>query len=249
MPEPGAVLICTAPRSGSTLLCDLLAAAGAGVPGSWFHGPDPAGWRAAHGLPPVDDPWGRTALSETVAAGIDAGMADGLFALRVQAGGRAALMRALAILHPGLPDDRARIEAAFGPTRFIRLTRHDVAAQAVSLVRARQTGLWHRNADGTERERLAPPRPPAFVLPDLRAAHATLTRWNAEWDAWLEAEGIAPLSLTYEALSADPAMAANRVLRHLDLPPRTDAAPATARLADAVSADWTARLRADLAGE
>ena len=49
-------LICTSPRSGSTLLCSLLKATGiAGAPGSNFHVPDIADWRRDYGLETLVD--------------------------------------------------------------------------------------------------------------------------------------------------------------------------------------------------
>ncbi|MEM7269766.1 MAG: Stf0 family sulfotransferase, partial [Pseudomonadota bacterium] len=45
-------VICTSPRSGSTLLCSLLKASGvAGAPESLFHEPSVEAWRAYHDAP------------------------------------------------------------------------------------------------------------------------------------------------------------------------------------------------------
>ena len=65
-------------------------------------------------------------------------------------------------LFPGLPSDAARFERAFGKPLYLFLSRGDKVGQAVSRLKAEQTGLWHRAADGSERERSAPPRPPAY---------------------------------------------------------------------------------------
>lgn len=47
MPKFDSYVICTSPRSGSTLLCKLLAATGiSGNPGSYFHRPSIAEWLA-----------------------------------------------------------------------------------------------------------------------------------------------------------------------------------------------------------
>jgi Stf0 sulphotransferase len=48
--------------------------------------------------------------------------------------------------------------AAFGRTRFVYLRRGDVVAQAVSLLRAEQTGVWSETAD----ERQEPTAEPSF---------------------------------------------------------------------------------------
>ncbi|MEO1275711.1 MAG: Stf0 family sulfotransferase [Pseudomonadota bacterium] len=55
MGTPRSYVICTAPRSGSTLLCHLLRATGvAGWPGSHFHRPSLTGWLDAYGLREAD---------------------------------------------------------------------------------------------------------------------------------------------------------------------------------------------------
>ena len=64
----------------------------------------------------------------------------------------AALTRRLDWFYPGLADDHARITSAFGQLQYIHLSREDKVEQAVSHLKAAQSGLWHAYADGTERE-------------------------------------------------------------------------------------------------
>ena len=46
-------IICTSPRSGSTLLCKLLTNTNvAGVPNSYFHKPSLTNWKEVHGIAP-----------------------------------------------------------------------------------------------------------------------------------------------------------------------------------------------------
>lgn len=65
-------------------------------------------------------------------------------------------------IYPGLPSDKARFEKAFGRTLYVHLTREDKLAQAVSLIKAEQTGLWHIAPDGAEIQRVGPPREPRY---------------------------------------------------------------------------------------
>jgi LPS sulfotransferase NodH len=62
-----------------------------------------------------------------------------------------------------------------------------------------------------------------------------------------EREGIDPVRITYEALSADPEGVLRTLLGHLGLD--RDAAngvrPEVAKLADGTSREWAARFRAD----
>ncbi|MEM6745154.1 MAG: Stf0 family sulfotransferase, partial [Pseudomonadota bacterium] len=158
-----AYILCTAPRSGSTLLCCMLAATGvAGRPGSHLHAPALEGWLAAYDLDPDAFDAEEDAARAVLAAALSRGRGRGQdlaapFALRLQSGSFPHLIARLAALHPDAADDRARLAAAFGPARFIHLSRPDRLGQALSRVRAEQTGLWHRRANGSELERLAPP--------------------------------------------------------------------------------------------
>lgn len=244
-----AYVLCTAPRSGSTLLCRLLADTGiAGRPGSHFHEPSLAEWLAEYELPEVR---GRSER-DTVAAVFDAAVDKGrggtpIFGLRLQRHSFGFFAEKLALLHPKPAGDVARIEAAFGRTRFIHLTRADKVDQAVSLVRAEQTGLWHRAADGSELERTAPPREPAYDGAAIRAAYEQLMGYERDWAAWFDREQVSPLRLTYDDLSADPAGTLAIVLAALGLPAEAadGITPGVARLADATNREWVARFRAE----
>lgn len=244
-----AYVLCTAPRSGSTLLCRLLADTGiAGNPGSHFHEPSLAEWLADHDLPEVPGRSERETVAAVFAAAIGHGRGGTpVFGLRLQRHSFAFFSEKLALLHPGPAGDAARMQAAFGRTLFIHLTRADKVDQAVSLVRAGQTGLWHRAADGSELERTAPPREPVYDGAAIAAAVAELSAYDRDWTTWFAREGIDPLPLTYDGLSADPAGTLARVLGALGLPPEAarGVTPGTARLADATSRDWVDRFRSE----
>lgn len=239
-------ILCATPRSGSTLLCGLLAATGqAGDPHSFFRRQDIAEWAAHWGLPPQE------ALGQDIgfdraylAAALSAGRAGTpLFGLRLMAETLPELNALLNRLHPGLPSDRARLERAFGRLGFVHLSRGDLLAQAISLVRARQTGLWHRAPDGTDIERLGPPRPPRYDRAAIGAELAQLQQDAARWDRWFAREGITPVGLVYEELAANPTAALAQVCGALGItaPPAGQVRPGVARLADALNRDWAAR--------
>lgn len=241
-------ILCATPRSGSTLLCGLLAATGqAGDPHSFFRHEDIAEWAAHWGLP-SHEMRGKPAFERAyLAAAISAGRAgSGLFGLRLMAETLPELNALLDRHHPGLASDRARMESAFGRLAFLHLARGDQLAQAISLVRARQTGLWHRAPDGAEVERLGPPRPPRYDRAAIATALAGLQQDAARWHDWFAREGITPITLTYEDLAADPAATLARVCLALGVaqPPAGQIRPGVARLADALNHDWAARFRA-----
>ena len=78
-------VICTSPRSGSTLLCKLLAATGvAGNPGSYFHEPSLSEWLSDFDLAPDPSAAERDVLAEVFRAAMAKGSLDtGMFGLRL----------------------------------------------------------------------------------------------------------------------------------------------------------------------
>ncbi|MFC3179748.1 Stf0 family sulfotransferase [Cypionkella sinensis] len=244
-------IICGTPRSGSTLLCGMLTAMQTmGAPDSFFmRDVDPI-WAQAWGLPArgdLDDgAYGRAFLAAVIAAG--RGPSD-VFGLRLMWESLVDLQAMLAAVHPGLDSDRARLRAAFGEVVFVHLTRDDKLAQAVSLVRAEQTGLWHMAPDGTELERLSPPAAPQYDRARIAAILAALEQDDASWHSWFAAQDIQPLRLRYHDLAADPQAAVTRICAAVGVaaPALGSLQPEVAKLADAVNADWIARYRAEQA--
>ena len=165
-------VICTSPRSGSTLLCKLLASSGvAGNPDSWFHSPSVSDWLGYYNLTPEPSLDERDLLELSFRSAIAEGtQGKGLFGLRMQHHSFAFFRQKLALLHPELPNDIERFRAAFGRTLFIHLTRQDKVEQAVSYVKANQSGLWHAAPDGTELERLSPPADPVYSAREILQA-------------------------------------------------------------------------------
>ena len=242
-------IICTSPRSGSTLLCGLLAATGvAGRPDSHFHGPSLDRWITVCDLAGRSFASRHDALLAVFRAVRERGTGgNGIFGLRMQWGSFPAFTDALTDLHPDGPDDAGRIEAEFGRTLFVHLTRPDKIDQAISRVRAEQTGLWHRRADGTELERLAAPTEAHYDRGVIARHVDELTTSDVAWNDWFDRQDIDPLRLTYDELARDPAAALARLLAALDLDPglaRGVKLP-TAKLADVISRDWRNRFDAE----
>lgn len=240
-------VICTSPRSGSTLLCKLLAATGqAGNPASHFHDPSLEEWLRYFALD------GRQYENETeqleavfAAARKKGTCGTGLFAVRLQRGSFSFFSTKLKQLYPGLDCDVDRFEAAFGKTLFIHLTRPDKVAQAVSLVKATQSGLWHKAPDGTELERLSEPGEPVYDEDEIARQVDLMTDYERQWADWFEVEKIEPLRITYDDLSNDREAVLVRVFEGLGLD--TGAARGidlpVAKLADHVNREWMVRYR------
>lgn len=245
----GSCIICATPRSGSTLLCDLLAGTGvAGRPASYYRRQSIPHWARRLDVAAAGRTEGPEFDRRYLVAIRRQGTDDtGVFGLRLMWESLAELCARLDALFPGLPDDIARLEAAFGRSVYLHLSRGDKVAQAVSRLKAQQTGLWHVAADGSERERTMPAQAAVYDAGQLAGLVAELTEHDGAWARWFAAHRVEPLQVTYEALSADPRGVLERVLSALGHDPgrAAGAAVATARMADADSRAWADRYRTE----
>ena len=242
-------VICTSPRSGSTLLCKLLAETSvAGVPESYFHRPSMSSWLNAFELTVKDDATEQDIIRSIVRSAIAKGRRDdGLFGLRLQRHSAKYLIEKLGVLHPECLSVADRFHAAFGNTAFVHLSRGDKVEQAVSHVKAEQTGLWHIAPDGTELERQSPPTAPSYDADRILARLVELSNYDQQWVEWFAMEKLDPIQVTYENLSARPIETLAGLLNQLGLDGGAAAGivPSVAKLADGVNRDWVARFRSE----
>lgn len=237
-------LICASPRSGSTLLCNLLTQAGAGKPHSFFRVKSIADWADGWGLPHVTpETYGVDYIVAAIAAGTDG---TDVFGMRTMWDSVEPLLARLAVLN-GVKDDLAQLTDQFGPLKFIHLSRKDRIAQAVSLAIAEQTGLWHRHADGSILEQTKTPQVPVYDHDAIVQQLDGLNADAANWARWFAKTQIAPHILTYENLASDPQGELATLLTFLGHDPTIarSVKPGTAKLADQTNADWVARFRAE----
>ena len=243
-------IICGTPRTGSTLLCNLLASTKrAGNPDSFYGRKFMSAWAEEWRLPDrgtmSERDFNIAYLNAAVAAGKGGA---GIFGLRLMRENLDELSADLDQIFPQLPSDRARLEKAFGRILYIHLSREDKLAQAISLVKAEQTGLWHMAPDGTEIERLAPPKEPEYDFARINREVLELESYDAAWNSWFDAQGIEPLRIGYETLSANPASALIGICEALGVQPPNarDVSPGVAKLADETSLDWMRRYRLEI---
>lgn len=177
-------IICTSPRSGSTLLCQLLANTNvAGVPNSYFHKPSLTSWMEVHDIAANNFPNRSGTLQAIFEKVRKVGIAEtGVFGLRLQGGSINYFLDQLKFLHPEQHCDVDRLNATFGETAFIFLSRKNKLEQAISCVKAMQTGLWHTAANGTEFERLAPPQLPYFDREAIRQHISEFAEDDQRWE-------------------------------------------------------------------
>jgi LPS sulfotransferase NodH len=244
-PDPGRLdsyLICATPRTGSSLLCGLLDSTGvAGHPESWFRRQDERAFAARWGIAdPLDGAFGYASYFRAATAA--GSTANSVFAARIMWGTMDEVTAHLAPVYPGHAGSASGLlSAAFGRTRFVYLQRGDVVAQAVSLLRAEQTGVWFETAD----ERQEPTAQPGFDFGQVRDLVRQVKEDNASWEAWFAAEGIQPCRVLYEELDPDPIGIASGVLGFLglDLPEGREITVQHKRLADELTAQWIASYR------
>lgn len=241
---PRTYVVASVPRSGSTLLCRLLWQTGlVGAPKEYLNPMQLRDWELRLGARRRDralaaslrgplvgalagrpgwDPARVRAHLERVAARRSSG---GWFGLKLHHHHR----------ERWFPD--GEVEDVLGPVRWIRITRDDRLAQAVSWARALQTGQWA----SWQRPLL----PPVYVRGAITRRLRAIEAGERGWDRLLADKRV--LSLTYEALAADPAGTLRRVLAWLDVAD-ADAvplpSPPTRRQADGINAAWAARYRA-----
>lgn len=242
-------IICATPRSGTTLLTDLLSATGvAGQPDSFFR-LQSFGWWADY-LNVPNNEWAdevsfdRKYLTAVLEESIDA---TKIFGMRLMWRDFANLSNRLAVFNPGLLTDISRFETAFGPIRFVHLSRQDKVAQAVSRVKAEQSGLWHVDENGLERERLKSGQPPVYDAAAIAEQVAECEVHDAAWVNWFDQQKLQPVKITYEALSDNPRAILGQILSALGQD-RTIARmvePKTRKLADDGSREWASRFRAE----
>ena len=158
------------------------------------------------------------------------------------------LVAYLRSLSPEQANDRTCLEMAFGPLLFIHLLRDDTVDQAISLLRAEQTGLWHKGADGSEIVRLTPVEAPGYNFDRLYAHVTHLDAYKAAWPKWFVAQSVTPLSVSYDALCADPVAVLAAICDALGTAPISSdrVKVPTAKLRDRTNAEWKARYAKDL---
>jgi len=244
-------VICTSPRSGSTLLCKLLSATGqAGQSDSHFHSPSITDWIRYYGLSENTYANEHELIKAIFRAAIDRGTNNtGIFGLRLQIKSLDYFLEKLQIhsQEPYLDTDFKRIKAVFGRTLFIHLTRQNKLDQAISLELAIQTGLWHRGPDGQEIERTSLTCKPIYK-PDAIEKHINdFTQAENKWNLWFDAQGLEPMRLSYDDLSKNPLQELVRIVKRLGVDPHCidSIELPVVKLADATNEEWARRFNVD----
>jgi trehalose 2-sulfotransferase len=268
-------LICSTPRTGSSLLCDVLRATGvAGRPEEYFQ------FRARTGEPrrPREyfegaendevlrilgsrtrgeederryDPSRFPRYEDYLTWTIDAGTTpNGVFGAKVMWGYFNGFVTGLRWALPGrqrLPIARLA-PSVFPNLHYIWMTREDKVAQAVSLWRALQSWSWSsdQNPEANTPEHLQ------YSYAAIRHLLCDIEQHDREWQGYFKMCEVVPHVVVYEQLrSAIPGTVLS-ILDYLGVP--TDHAPPAppprrTRQSDDLSQQWAERFRAESSGD
>ena len=240
-------VMCGTPRSGSTMLCEMLwATRAAGRPNSYFREQDIASWADAWHVLHTEGRETAQFDHAYLQAMLREGRADtGVFGVRIMWASMQDTLRRLRRANQHDGDARTQFALAFGNPLFIHVSRQDKVAQAVSRLRAEQSGVWHLNADGSILEGAQAPGALVYDRDRLAGFIRELKEHEAAWNKFFTQNGIEPLRLEYETTTAAPKQALRQILVQLGVDPgKAEMVPVpTAKMADGLSADWIRRFR------
>lgn len=237
-------LICSTPRTGSTLLCSLLKSTGvAGIPESYFREQDLHRWAKLWGIYSQD----RTFVyKEYVRAAIRAGQSkNGIFAARIMWETLDELTQKLRTASSDLvAQDSELIQQTFGFTKFLHIRRDDLVAQAVSRLIAEQTQVWHQ-LEG-EPPVISKNKPEYDYNALRRYVHEAKAHQQA-WEDWFGFNAINPHRISYAQLDENPETVIAGVLDFLDLvtPGWVSIQAPNKRLANELNEQWIARYHSE----
>ncbi len=168
-------VVCTTARTGSTLLCE--AAIRTGVLGRPFEFFNPSRTRDAHW--PAYTPDIQQQIAHITEFGATS---NGVYALKI------------------LPYQFDLVQYyhwadVLPQLQFIYLERRDLLGQAISYVRAEQTGVWNQH-DPVQGQQ-------EFNIESIREAMKVILRQKNRWELYFSVNNIAPLRLYYEDIYHD----------------------------------------------
>ena len=260
-------IVAATPRSGSTLLCELLKASGvAGQPNEDFQALrstsrsrqprqyfDGLGADFVEQLAPTDP--GKPETPDAFAAKLaeskrNSTTENGVYGTKVMWGYFDDFAQNLATL-PGL--EGASLTEALGTTfpalRFVQILRADKIGQAISLWTAVQTLTWRDEGDGShdgERKHVEPFYDFTAIdhLVNLQTEH------EQAWTHWLDTHSFPVRRVGYEELAEAPQETVREVIEWLGVPGGEAARvppPKMRKQSNGRSAEWAQQYRADLA--
>ena len=215
-------VVCSNPRSGSTLLCNGLWDTGvAGAPLEYFH-------QIKH-MPDYYNRWQPKDFNDYLSF---------LFRFRTSPNGVFGFKAHFDQFK--FLNRNVRLQEAFAGLKYIRIQRKDQLRQAISFSKASQTRKW---ASST-----ASDITPAYSYTDILAKLKIIINSELSWNAYFEAMDITPFNIIYEEFAAAYDHTILKVLQYLDLQIMQDFVipePKMKRQSDGINEEWLARFMDD----
>jgi trehalose 2-sulfotransferase len=210
--------VCALPRSGSSLLCELLFNTRlAGAPAEYFD---------SAMLKQFSRRWDTGSFEEYLRALLARKTGpNGVFGFKAH-------FFQLVEAFPG-----ASLEEAFPGLRHVYITRSDTLRQAISWVRALQTQKWASDHEVRG-------HPEVFSRERIDNLIAGVVERERRWEMFFADSGIEPLRITYEDLVAAPEDIVVAVLGHIGVEHAGSnpvGTPTLRRQADELTEDWVCR--------
>jgi LPS sulfotransferase NodH len=236
-------VICTAPRTGSTLLGEALSATDrAGKPREYFDTTpvNEQHWVKQLGIRSDAEYVDKVVAAATTANGI-CGLKIHLHQLDVF---RSKLVRGLhAVAEPDGAAAAGLMRARFGEMRYLWVRRRNKVAQAISYYRASRTGLW-RSYDPV-REDHQQASEVEFNYAEIDRLTKLCIQFDRSWEGHFRRQAIKPLVLVYEDFVEGYEQTIHKVMQFIGAefegpvtPPRLE------KQADGLSAEWQRRYQA-----
>ncbi len=230
--------VCAVARSGSNLLTDgLHETRRAGRPKQFFLQKNEAAYIERHGLHP------KGFADYVRAIQCASATSNEVFGFKLMSwylDGFLTRLRETGEFGNGTTPLRELMPSAFPDLRLVHIFRRHKLRQALSKVRAAQTGLWKIRSDKPSEV------PEPKFEPDLiEQSLAEIAYLEKLWEDFFTEIGIQPFRIEYEALCQDYEQGVRSVLDYLEISLPKDlpiGPPVTVRQADALSQDWEKRI-------
>lgn len=231
-------IVAATPRTGSSLLCELLESTGiAGRPAEVFAPDFRNPWYQYWSLPQ------NTNFSEYFRAALMHGTTNnGIYGLKIMWMHIPVLARD--INFNGASEDV--LDFLFPGAKYVNIIRNDRRAQALSWYRAIETNEWALYAGTEAKQNLKLPL--SFNSNSVRSLEAEIDRQQTAWERYFFKRNLETLVVDYETLAADHQSQVARVLAFLDLdieaaqkiPP-----PRLLRQSDEISLKWRQQMETE----
>jgi len=226
-------LICTTQRSGSNFLCSGLTSTGlAGYPSEYFLTSERKRFGTEWSAQDIDSYIERLIYEKATP--------NGVFGAKVMWDAFGSLLNELqkSIKYRNISATEI-MEHTFPNLRYIHLVRKDKVRQAVSYLKACQTGVWHKTAD--DKSLNSRTKKPKFDHSQVTDIINTFGARDTNWRRYFTKNKITPLTIVYENLENNYKSTILDVMKYLGIkiPDKAISVKSNCiKLTDAISEEW-----------